>query len=115
MKVLVVGGAGCIGSITNKSLQEKNHQTAIFDSLEHGHKWAMGKTKLGEAHDPESHIIPLFIKRILANKDFSIFGADYKTKDGTCVRDYIHVLDLADAHIKAVEHFQCGNWKRIFK
>lgn len=58
---------------------------------------------LGEAHQPESHIIPIFIDRILSDKDFVINGNDYHTPDGTCIRDYIHVLDLASAHIKAVE------------
>ena len=58
---------------------------------------------LGEKHDPETHIIPNIIKAILENKSFKLFGTDYKTKDGTCVRDYIHVLDLANAHTLALE------------
>lgn len=58
---------------------------------------------LGEQHDPETHIIPNIIKAILENKSFKLFGTDYKTKDGTCVRDYIHVLDLANAHTLALE------------
>lgn len=236
MKILIVGGAGYIGSITNKQLQEQGHQTVIFDSMEKGHQWAIGDTllikgnllnkeaitqalkeaqpdavvhfaayiqmgesyedpgkyyqnnvggslnllqamvendvenivfsstagvygqpetlpipedagkrpenpygqtkldiehmlhwfntahhlnyialryfnaagaaldtSLGEDHRPESHIIPIFLKRILKNKDFFIFGDNYDTKDGTCVRDYIHVLDLASAHIKALQ------------
>ena len=56
---------------------------------------------LGENHMPESHLIPNAINAVLKNQEFSLFGTDYKTPDGTCVRDYIHVLDLADAHIKA--------------
>ncbi len=58
---------------------------------------------LGEQHNPETHIIPNIINAILENRTFKLFGTDYKTKDGTCVRDYIHVLDLVDAHILAIE------------
>lgn len=57
----------------------------------------------GEAHSPETHIIPIALKALLNNEEFSIFGTDYDTPDGTCVRDYIHVLDLATAHILALE------------
>lgn len=59
--------------------------------------------KRGENHKPESHIIPNIISSILQNKPFELFGKDYKTKDGTCVRDYIHVLDLVEAHLLAIE------------
>lgn len=58
---------------------------------------------IGENHTPESHIIPNIIKSVLDNTSFKMFGKDYKTKDGTCVRDYIHVLDLVDAHMKAID------------
>lgn len=58
---------------------------------------------LGENHSPESHIIPNIANAILKGESFSLFGSDYKTKDGTCVRDYIHVLDLVEAHVLAVE------------
>jgi len=53
---------------------------------------------LGELHSPETHIIPLAIKAALNDQAFKLFGSDYNTKDGTCVRDYIHVLDLVEAH-----------------
>jgi UDP-glucose 4-epimerase len=67
---------------------------------------------MGEQHAPESHIIPNVIKALLENKPFSLFGSDYKTKDGSCVRDYIHVLDLVEAHILALEKLisQPGNY-----
>jgi UDP-glucose 4-epimerase len=58
---------------------------------------------LGENHNPESHIIPQVINGILTGEGFKLFGADYNTKDGTCVRDYIHVLDLVEAHVLAIE------------
>lgn len=55
--------------------------------------------QLGEKHNPETHIIPLAIKAALSGAEFSLYGTDYATPDGTCVRDYIHVLDLAEAHL----------------
>jgi UDP-glucose 4-epimerase len=66
---------------------------------------AAGATeRFGEDHEPESHIIPNVLKVALGQSDkVSIFGNDYKTPDGTCVRDYIHIVDLAQAHILAVE------------
>src|ERR1700759_2530654 len=58
----------------------------------------------GEAHEPESHLIPLILDVALGRREsIKIFGQDYPTKDGTCVRDYIHVQDLADAHLLALE------------
>ena len=57
----------------------------------------------GEAHDPESHIIPLILDVALGRRaGIKVFGQDYPTSDGTCVRDYIHVGDLADAHLLAL-------------
>lgn len=59
---------------------------------------------LGEKHNPETHLIPLVILTALGKRDsIDIFGSDYKTFDGTCIRDYIHVEDIADAHILALE------------
>ena len=59
---------------------------------------------LGEDHDPETHLIPRLIKLIQKKEPVQIFGSDYSTKDGTCVRDYIHVNDLASGHLKALEY-----------
>jgi len=59
---------------------------------------------IGEAHDPETHLIPNILKSVLSSKNsLKIFGNDYPTHDGTCVRDYIHVNDLANAHLLGLE------------
>lgn len=57
----------------------------------------------GERHDPETHIIPLALKSLIKGSEFYLYGTDYSTPDGSCIRDYIHVLDLARAHILALE------------
>ncbi|WFU87106.1 UDP-glucose 4-epimerase GalE [Rhizobium sp. CC1099] len=65
--------------------------------------------RIGEWHQPETHAIPLAIDAALGRRQgFKVFGSDYETRDGTCVRDYIHVLDLADAHVRAVEYLLKG-------
>lgn len=70
---------------------------------------------IGEAHDPESHLIPLILQVPNGKrKSISIFGTDYDTPDGTCIRDYIHVTDLAQAHILAVKYLQKGGKSDIF-
>lgn len=58
---------------------------------------------LGEEHDPETHIIPNAIKAAIEGRTFSLFGDDYETSDGSCIRDYIHVEDLARAHLQAIQ------------
>jgi UDP-glucose 4-epimerase len=64
---------------------------------------------IGEHHEPETHAIPLALFTLLGRRDgFKIFGSDYETRDGTCLRDYVHVLDLADAHVRAVERLLGG-------
>ncbi len=61
--------------------------------------------EIGELHHPETHLIPLVILTALGiNEEVKIFGTDYPTPDGTCIRDYIHVMDLADAHLKALDY-----------
>ena len=64
--------------------------------------------RLGEEHEPETHLIPLVLRAVLTGKPITVFGNDYPTPDGTCIRDYIHVLDLAQAHILALEHLLGG-------
>lgn len=71
--------------------------------------------KIGEAHNPESHLIPLILQVPNGRREFiSIFGDDYATKDGTCIRDYIHVTDLAQAHILAMDRLLQGGESDIF-
>lgn len=71
--------------------------------------------QIGEAHNPETHLIPLILQVPNKQREFiSIFGTDYDTKDGTCIRDYIHVNDLAQAHILAMKYLREGNESNIF-
>lgn len=70
---------------------------------------------IGEAHNPETHLIPLILQVPLGKREkISIFGDDYPTKDGTCVRDYIHVTDLAQAHILALDYLMKGGESNVF-
>lgn len=69
---------------------------------------------LGERHDPETHLIPLILRAVVTGKPMTIFGTDYATPDGTCIRDYIHVSDLAEAHVLAVEHLLNGGTSNVF-
>ncbi|MBD5558998.1 MAG: UDP-glucose 4-epimerase GalE [Clostridia bacterium] len=71
--------------------------------------------EIGEDHNPESHLIPLILQVPLGKREeISIYGDDYPTPDGTCIRDYIHVTDLADAHLKALDYLRAGNESNIF-
>ena len=71
--------------------------------------------EIGEAHVPETHLIPLLLDAAIGRrKDIKVFGTDYETKDGTCVRDYIHVNDLADAHIRGVDYLLDGGNTNYF-
>jgi UDP-arabinose 4-epimerase len=64
--------------------------------------------EIGEAHDPETHLVPLVVSAGRTGERVRIFGADYDTPDGTCVRDYVHVCDIADAHVGAVKYLLQG-------
>ncbi|MBQ4897809.1 UDP-glucose 4-epimerase GalE [Paenibacillus sp. Marseille-P2973] len=71
--------------------------------------------RIGEDHNPESHLIPLILQTALGQRDsIKVFGDDYNTPDGTCVRDYIHVGDLADAHMRAVDYLIGGGDSNVF-
>lgn len=63
---------------------------------------------IGEAHPEESHLIPNLILKAIKNEEIEIFGSDYQTADGTCIRDYVHVLDLVEAHALALEFLERG-------
>jgi len=63
---------------------------------------------LGEEHEPETHLIPLLLGAVMSGKPMTVFGDDYDTPDGTCIRDYIHVNDLAQAHILALDYLLSG-------
>ncbi|MDD6598396.1 UDP-glucose 4-epimerase GalE [Anaerovibrio sp.] len=70
---------------------------------------------IGEDHSPETHLIPLILQVPLGKRDhITVFGEDYPTPDGTCLRDYIHVLDLADAHVLAIDYLRRGGECNIF-
>jgi UDP-glucose-4-epimerase GalE len=69
---------------------------------------------LGEEHEPETHLIPLLLRAVITGSPVTVFGNDYDTPDGTCVRDYIHVDDLAQAHILALEHLLAGGASERF-
>lgn len=73
------------------------------------------KSRIGEWHDPETHLIPNILKSTFNNgKTFQMFGDDYDTKDGTCVRDYINVEDLAQAHLLALKYLDEGGETNYF-
>jgi len=70
---------------------------------------------LGEDHRPETHIIPIALQAALGErKHFELYGTDYDTPDGSCIRDYVHVLDLAQAHILALKHLETGGESKFY-
>lgn len=71
--------------------------------------------QVGEFHQPETHLVPLMLDAIDGKRDgLTIFGTDYDTPDGTCIRDYVHVCDLVDAHVLGLEWLQDGKPNRVF-
>lgn len=71
--------------------------------------------RVGEDHNPETHLIPLVLQTALGHRDsIAIFGTDYDTPDGTCIRDYIHVTDLAEAHVLGLAYLEAGHPSAVF-
>ena len=64
---------------------------------------------IGEAHNPETHLIPVMIRAAKENKPFKVFGNNYNTRDGSCIRDFIHILDIADAHLRGLQYIMENN------
>lgn len=69
---------------------------------------------IGEAHNPETHLIPVMVKAAMSGKPFKVFGNDYDTRDGSCIRDFIHVLDLAEAHYLGLKWIMKEDRSNIF-
>ncbi len=106
---------------TKLSMEKMFHWTGLahglrFVSLRYFNACgAQADGRIGEAHAPETHLIPLILQVPNGQREtISVFGDDYETKDGTCVRDYIHVTDLAQAHILAVRYLMKGGQSDIF-
>jgi UDP-glucose 4-epimerase len=71
--------------------------------------------EVGEVHDPETHLIPVMLDAIAGRRaGLMLHGTDYPTPDGTCIRDYVHVMDLAEAHVLGLEHLLAGKGNRVF-
>ena len=100
------------------------HMIAWYGKIHHLHHVALryfnvagsyGDGSIGEAHNPETHLIPIILQVANSRREYiNVFGDDYPTKDGTCIRDYIHVLDLCDAHVLALEYLINGNPSDVF-
>jgi len=84
------------------ALKEKHHGFSFVALRYFNAAGAALDESLGENHNPETHIIPLAIKSLFDGSEFELFGTDYNTPDGTCIRDYVHVVDLVEAHLFAL-------------
>ena len=104
MNILVTGGAGYIGSHTVRALQQAGYTPIIVDNLSRGHVESI----------PEG--VQFYNMDIARGKreHITVFGTDYNTADGTCVRDYIHVNDLATAHVLAMDYLRNGGESQVF-
>ena len=115
-RILPVNPYGESKAIVEKILRELDHYRGLravalryFNA-----SGAEPDAGLGEAHDPETHLIPLLFRAVVTGEPIQIFGDDYATPDGTCVRDYIHVSDLAAAHLAALDHLIGGGASASF-
>ncbi|MBF6323896.1 UDP-glucose 4-epimerase GalE [Nocardia cyriacigeorgica] len=97
---LIAGECGASTTLGAASLRYFNAAGAVLTA---------DGVHLGERHDPESHLIPILLQAASGHRpEFTLFGTDYETRDGTCIRDYIHVADLAAAHLLALDAVQPG-------
>src|ERR1043165_2579417 len=112
--ILVTGGAGYVGSHACKALAAAGYRPIVYDNLSRGHREAVRwgpliEGEIGEDHDPETHLIPRVLRAALgAGEPVEVYGSDYPTADGTAIRDYIHVADLGDAHVRALGYLGAG-------
>src|SRR5438309_12003 len=130
--VLVAGGAGYIGAHTCLDLFSECFTPVVYDNLSNDLDRYQGfrscilryfnaagadpEGRIGEWHSPETHAIPIAIEAALGRRPhFQVLGTDYDTRDGSCVRDFVHVVDLADAHTRAIEHLLNGRPSRALK
>ena len=101
----VPGGAFALEDLANVAAPDNLFKTGYFDAAR-----ADPEDQLGERHDPETHLIPLVLQAASGRRPhISIYGRDYDTPDGTCIRDYIHVADLCDAHWLALQKLLSGS------
>lgn len=89
-----------------ESVKSQNHEVSFVALRYFNAAGAALDGSNGENHDPETHIIPLAMAAAISDSEFKLYGTDYNTPDGTCIRDYIHVLDLVEAHVLALEKIQ---------
>ena len=124
-KIVFSSTAATYGEPNNIPIIESDLTNPTNADVSHGVKYislryfnvagAHESGEIGEDHNPETHLIPLILQVPLGKREFiSIFGDDYDTHDGTCIRDYIHVTDLADAHILAVHKLREGSNSNIY-
>ena len=106
---------------SKRAVEEMLHQMSVSYSLKYvifryfNVAGADPDSEVGEFHDPETHLIPLILDAINGERDaITIFGTDYGTPDGTCIRDYVHVCDLVDAHVLGLKWLENGSPNRVF-
>lgn len=97
-------------------LRDVSHSTGLrFVALRYFNACgAHNSAMIGERHDPETHLIPNILKAVAGGRELTIFGTDYDTPDGTCVRDYVHVTDLCRAHLLAADYLDRGGESDVF-
>ena len=98
--------------IIKKEFSKKNKSYIIFRFF--NVCGSIIEKKIGEIHQPETHLIPILVSKMISGNIFNIYGSNYQTKDGTCIRDYIHIKDLLSAYHKAIKLMKKSNVKETF-